>query len=78
MMRKLETPRWADLAGNYDTKVVEEMERLLALNSCPAERLILWHCPAGTGKTFALRALLREWQSWCDAAFITYLKRASG
>jgi hypothetical protein len=78
MMRKLDTPRWADLSGNYDTNVVEEMERLFALNSCPAERLILWHGPAGTGKTYALRALMREWQSWCDAAFVTDAERFVG
>ena len=78
MMRKLDTPRWADLSGNYDTNVVEEMERLFALKSCPSERLILWHGPAGTGKTYALRALMREWQSWCDAAFITDAERFIG
>lgn len=78
MMRKLPTPRWADLSGNYDTNVVEDMQRLFALNSCPSERLILWHGPAGTGKTFALRSLLRGWQTWCDAAFITDAERFIG
>ncbi len=78
MMRKLDTPRWANLSGNYDANVEEEMSRLFVLNSCPPERLILWHGPAGTGKTFALRALLREWQTWCDAAFITDAERFIG
>jgi hypothetical protein len=78
MMRKLDTPRWDDVSGNYDTNVVEEMERLFTLKSCPPERLILWHGPAGTGKTFALRALMREWQSWCDGAFITDAERFIG
>lgn len=78
MMRKLGTPRWSDLSGNYDTNVVEEMQRLFAIKGCPSERLILWHGPAGTGKTYALRALMREWQSWCDAAFITDAERFIG
>ncbi|MEJ1960998.1 MAG: AAA family ATPase [Gammaproteobacteria bacterium] len=78
IMRKLETPQWTELSGNYDTAVTEGMKRLFSLKSCPKERLILWHGPAGTGKTHALRALIREWQSWCDAAFITDAERFVG
>lgn len=77
-MRRLEAPRWAELSGNYDGNVAKGMERLFALRSCPKERLILWHGQPGTGKTHALRALLREWQSWCDAAFITDAERFVG
>jgi SpoVK/Ycf46/Vps4 family AAA+-type ATPase len=78
MMRKLDTPKWSELSDNYDSSVVEGMERLFALRDCPRERMILWHGPAGTGKTHALRALLREWQPWCDAAFITDPERFVG
>lgn len=78
MMRRLETPGWQDVAGNYDAGVAAGMERLFALNSCPDERMILWHGPAGTGKTYALRALVNEWQPWCDAAFITDPERFVG
>lgn len=78
MMRKLDAPRWADLKNNYDTGVVEGVERLFALRDCPKERMILWHGEPGTGKTHALRALLREWQPWCDAAFITDPERFVG
>jgi hypothetical protein len=77
-MRKLEAPRWAELSGNYDSNVAEGMKRLFALRSCPKERLILWHGQPGTGKTHALRSLLREWQPWCDAAFITDAERFVG
>jgi hypothetical protein len=77
-MRKLAAPRWAELSGNYDGNVAEGMGRLFARKSCPDERLILWHGQPGTGKTYALRALLREWQSWCDAAFITDAERFVG
>ncbi|WP_213736033.1 AAA family ATPase [Bradyrhizobium sp. dw_411] len=77
-MRRLEAPRWAELSGNYDGNVAKGMERLFALKSCPKARLILWHGQPGTGKTHALRALLREWQSWCDPAFITDAERFVG
>lgn len=78
MMRKLEAPSWESLQDNYDTGVVEGVEKLLALRDCPKERMILWHGAPGTGKTHALRALLREWQPWCDAAFITDPERFVG
>jgi hypothetical protein len=34
-------------------------------------QLILWHGETGTGKTTALRALAREWASWCEPHYIT-------
>ena len=33
-------------------------------------QLILWHGLAGTGKTFALRALAWEWRDWCELHYI--------
>ena len=33
-------------------------------------KLILWHGEAGTGKTFALRALAWEWRDWCEFNYI--------
>ena len=31
---------------------------------------MLWHGEAGTGKTFALRALAWQWRHWCDLHYI--------
>jgi len=41
-------------------------------NFTPAHggQLILWHGEAGTGKTFALRALAWEWRDWCELQYI--------
>jgi hypothetical protein len=33
-------------------------------------QLILWHGEAGSGKTFALRALAWEWRDWCEFKYI--------
>jgi SpoVK/Ycf46/Vps4 family AAA+-type ATPase len=33
-------------------------------------QLVLWHGEAGTGKTFALRALAWEWREWCQFHYI--------
>lgn len=78
IQRKIETPTWAEVQANYSADVLSGMEPLLALNGCPKARMILWHGPSGTGKTHALRALIREWQSWCDIAFITDPERFVG
>jgi hypothetical protein len=32
--------------------------------------VVLWHGQAGTGKTFALRALAWEWREWCQFHYI--------
>ncbi len=61
MLRRVQCPRFAEIAANYPS-CGAELERLIALGS-PWERgrLVFWHGPPGTGKTWALRALVREW-----------------
>jgi hypothetical protein len=69
--RKIDAPSWESVSGNYAPETVAGMEQLLEIDQTPAARLILWHGPAGTGKTHALRALGRAWSHWCDVAFVT-------
>ena len=71
MRRKIDTPSWASIAANYTDTSQAGMGRLLELDTCPKERMILWHGPSGTGKTHALRALCREWAGWCDVAIVS-------
>jgi hypothetical protein len=70
MSRKLRTPSWEEISGNYSDSVRAGMEQLFDVKDTPDERMILWHGPSGTGKTFALRALARAWRDWCDVSFI--------
>jgi len=78
--RRLALPRFAEIEDNYPLAV---RRRLAEFNSHSsgeslAGRLALWHGPPGTGKTWALRALGREWNAWCDLHYITDPERLLG
>lgn len=64
----LEAPTWPEIARNYPAAARAELAGLMALRRPSGQgRLILWHGDPGTGKSTAIRALMREWQPWCDA-----------
>jgi Domain of unknown function (DUF5925) len=69
--RDVSVPEWADLEGNYTAPTREGLDGLMR-DFTPAHggQLILWHGEAGTGKTFALRALAWEWRDWCELQYI--------
>lgn len=78
--RRLHLPGFAAIEDNYPPAV---RARLAALFSRPSGeslpgRLALWHGPPGTGKTWALRTLGREWSGWCDLHYITDPERLLG
>ena len=72
MGRTLSVPSWAEIAANYPAETAAALARLMA-GDLPwrGGQLILWHGETGTGKTTALRALAREWSSWCEPHYIT-------
>ncbi len=78
--RRLRLPRFAEIETNYPGDVRRRLGALFAQlsgNALPG-RLALWHGPPGTGKTWALRALGREWCEWCDLHYITDPERLLG
>jgi hypothetical protein len=69
--RRIETPRWADIERNYTPRVLAALSRLFETrNPTSGGNLILWHGEPGTGKTTAIRALMREWEPWCATQYI--------
>ncbi len=69
--RQVSVPEWPDLEPNYAEPTRGGLDGLMR-NFTPAHggQLILWHGEAGTGKTFALRALAWEWRDWCEFQYI--------
>jgi hypothetical protein len=57
-------PEWDAIRGNYADATRGAVDALLALPDARKRgQLIVWHGPTGTGKTFALRALMRAWRT---------------
>jgi hypothetical protein len=69
--REVSVPEWPDLEANYPEPTRSGLQALMQ-DFTPAHggQLILWHGEAGTGKTFALRALAWEWRAWCEFQYI--------
>ncbi len=78
--RRLALPRFAAIETNYAVAMRSQLAEFCSRpggDTLPG-RLALWHGPPGTGKTWALRALGREWNEWCDLHYITDPERLLG
>jgi hypothetical protein len=55
--RSISVPGWDEIAANYRERTRRELGPIMqSFRPASGGQLILWHGPAGTGKTFALRA----------------------
>jgi hypothetical protein len=65
--REISASTWADIRTNYAGATASKLDDLMALTPDGINgRLLLLHGPPGTGKTTALRALARQWRTWCQ------------
>lgn len=69
--RLLEVPRFQEIAGNYPSGTLGSLESLLAGHEQRAGQLMLWFGEPGSGKTYALRSLLREWKGRFSLHYIS-------
>jgi|GEM_PF-7087775 len=65
-------PRWTEIERNYPEGTRRELAKLMEYtpDGGPPGRLILLHGQPGTGKTHAIRALMAEWQAWCEPELV--------
>ena len=69
--RAIDAPGWSEIRGNYTTAVALQIDRLVAkFPAAAGGRLILFHGPPGTGKTYVVRALARAWRSACRVEYV--------
>src|ERR1019366_5557670 len=65
----LSLPSWDEIAPNYPEPTRSQLSQLMALgppsNNSLEGKLVLFHGPPGSGKTYAIRALFRSWCEWC-------------
>jgi hypothetical protein len=74
--RNIACPTWEELVINYEgidggAGACPTLAELIPLER-PTGRgsLILMHGDPGTGKTYAIRALMRAWKSWCKTHYV--------
>lgn len=69
--RPIAVPAWEEIELNYSAGASEQLAKLMhEFEPARGGQLILWHGDAGTGKTFALRALAWAWREWCQIHYI--------
>jgi hypothetical protein len=69
--RTIGVPEWEQISDNYSATAREQLEAIMrGFQPSRGGQLVLWHGEAGTGKTFALRALAWEWREWCQFHYI--------
>jgi Domain of unknown function (DUF5925)/ATPase family associated with various cellular activities (AAA) len=69
--RPIAVPAWDEIDPNYAQRTREQLTELMReFQPARGGQLVLWHGEAGTGKTFALRALAWEWREWCQIHYI--------
>jgi Domain of unknown function (DUF5925)/ATPase family associated with various cellular activities (AAA) len=77
--RRITVPSWTTVRDNYNAQTRDHVSALI--ERAPVDtsgKLILWHGLPGTGKTWALRALLREWRTWASGHYILDPERFFG
>lgn len=68
----IRVPLWDEVNGNYPDGVGDKLTPIMT-NRVPEDegKIILWYGEPGTGKTSAIRSLMRQWKPWCEFHYIS-------
>lgn len=78
-IRKLTAPAWSDIRENYARNTQEKLDRLMRMERPEGlGKLLLFRGVQGTGKTYATRAMAREWKKWCRLNYVLDPERFFG
>lgn len=70
-IRRLMMPKWEEISRNYMWDEDDRLKTLLTADRpYGSGRIILFHGPPGTGKSYAIRSMAREWFEWCETHYI--------
>jgi hypothetical protein len=69
VFRPLKVQPWDEIASNYAPETAEALGRLVH-GFEPRGRLLIWHGPPGTGKSYALGALAHAWRDWAVPYYV--------
>jgi hypothetical protein len=70
-LRPIAVPEWEEIRDNYADETRTRLDAIMRdFRPAHGGQLILWHGIAGTGKTYALRALAWEWREWCQLHYV--------
>lgn len=78
-IKRITTGRWADIRGNYPATCAERLDGIAQMKTGPnSGRLCLLRGPTGTGKTYFLLSLAREWREWAAFSYVMDPERFFG
>jgi hypothetical protein len=68
----IKAPTWEEVGRNYTSEASGSLGELMKMEKPEnSGKIILWHGAPGTGKTSAIRTLMREWKSWCNFHYVS-------
>jgi hypothetical protein len=71
-LRMIDASPWETIERNYSAAVRDQLASMMdGFKPGKGGQLILWQGEPGTGKTWALRALVSEWLPWAEFHYIT-------